>query len=187
MRILLLSGTFLLAAAPMEAAAQSAPGAAPSAPRASGERTDMADMAVPTAALPFLTQAGASDLYEIESSQLALTKARSASVRAFAQQMIDDHRATTQKLAQAATGAGLVAPTPALLPDQVAMLARLRDAPAGGFDALYLDQQRTAHRRALALHRGYAARGDTPALQRVAAAAAPIVERHLQHVEKLAR
>jgi putative membrane protein len=143
--------------------------------------------AMPTTAMPFVAMAGASDLYEIESSRLALQKARSKGVRDFARMMIDHHQMTTQKVTTAARSAGLNPPPPALIPMQAQMLDQLRSAAAGDFDRTYLGQQRTAHEKALALHRNYAANGDTPALRSVANEAVPIVSGHLDRVRTLTR
>jgi putative membrane protein len=141
--------------------------------------------ATPTAALPFVAMAGASDLYEIESSRRALQKARGKEVRDFAQMMIDHHQMTMQKVTAAAKTAGLNPPPPALTQMQTQMLDQLRAASAGDFDRTYLSQQRDAHEKALALHKNYAANGDTPALRTAAKEAVSIVSRYLDRVHTL--
>jgi putative membrane protein len=130
--------------------------------------------------------AAASDLYEIQSSQLAQSRARSPAVRDFAQMMIADHTNTTRQLTAAAQASGMGPVAPALLPMQARMMDQLRAAPADGFDRVYLDQQVQAHQMALALHANYARNGDTPQLRTVAAAATPIVQGHLDRVRQLA-
>jgi putative membrane protein len=172
MRTLILASTLFVAIAPLAAQAQTPPPPAE---------------ATPTTALPFVAAAGASDLYEIESSRLAMQKARGKEVRDFAQMMIDHHRMTTQKVTAAAKTAGLNPPPPALMPMQTQMLDQLRAASAGDFDRIYLGQQRDAHEKALALHKNYAANGDTPALRTVAKEAVPIVSQHLDRVRSLIR
>lgn len=132
----------------------------------------------PEAGPAYVTMAAASDLYEIESSRLALTKSQNAAIRQFAQMMIDHHTQTTQQLTAAARTAGIT-PAPRLLPMQEQMIARLQQADAAGFDVLYTGQQLQAHQMALDLHGNFAARGDVPALRTVAAAAVPIVTQHL--------
>jgi putative membrane protein len=170
MRTLLLASTLLVAAVPVAAQPQATPAPAD---------------ATPGTALPFVAMAGASDLYEIESSRLALEKSQSKDVRDFATMMIEHHQMTTQKVTAAAKAAGLNPPPPALMPLQVQMLDQLRKAPAGGFDRLYLSQQTEAHRMALALHQNYAAKGDTPSLRTAATEAVPIVTRHYDHLRHL--
>lgn len=141
----------------------------------------------PTTRDAYVGMAAASDLYEIQSSQLARTRAASPAVRDFAQMMIADHTNTTQQLMMAARAAGMPPMTPLLLPMQRQMLDQLRAAPAGaGFDSIYLEQQVQAHQMALALHSNYAQNGDSPPLRQTAGAAAPIVQQHLDRVRQLA-
>lgn len=139
----------------------------------------------PTDAPTFLAKAGASDLFEIESSRAVMAKTQSAEVRRFAQMMIDDHTKSTAKVKAAATSAGMTPPPPALEPDQQRMLDEIKAAPAGQVDAVYMKNQRVAHQAALALHQGYAANGDTPALKTAASEIAPVVQGHLGHVTNM--
>jgi putative membrane protein len=124
--------------------------------------------AVPRDAATYVAKAGASDLYEIQSSQLAQSAGASAKVRDFARMMVDDHTTTTRQVTDAARSAGMSPPPPALEPDQQTMLDQLRGLTGSAFDTAYLQQQRMAHDKALALHSGYAKNGDTPALRAVA-------------------
>ena len=136
----------------------------------------------PTMAAPYVMKAGASDLYEIQSSQLALTKTRNPQVRSLANMLIQHHRMTTRDVTAAARRAGLRPRPPMLEPHQRAMIAELRRASPRGFDRAFLDQQRTAHMEALNLHRTYAQSGDRPALRMVANKAVPIIERHIERI-----
>jgi putative membrane protein len=132
----------------------------------------------------YVEMAAASDLYEIQSSQLATTKARNAEVRAFAQMLIEHHTATTQQLTAAASAAG-TPPSPALMPMQAEMIAQLQAADGAAFDRLFVRQQVQAHEMALALHGNYASNGDTATLRTVAAAAVPIIRQHLERARAL--
>ena len=127
----------------------------------------------PTMAAPYVMKAGAGDLYEIQSSQIALTKTRNAQVRSLANMLIQHHRMTTRDLTAAARRAGLRPRAPMLEPHQRAMIAELRRASPRGFDRAFLDQQRTAHMEALNLHRTYARSGDRPVLRMAATKAVP--------------
>jgi putative membrane protein len=130
-------------------------------------------------------KAGAGDLYEIQSSQLALEKSRTEAVRSFAQMMIEHHRMTTKQVTDAAKTAGLAPAAPALEPDQATMIAQLQGLSGSAFDRAYIDQQKTAHQKALALHQTYARSGDAPALKAAAAGAVPIIERHIAALRAL--
>ena len=125
------------------------------------------------------------DLYEIQSSKLALSKGKSAAVKAHAREMIADHTTTTKTLMAALPNTSPRVPKPpmALSADNAAMIAQLKQAPSDQFDALYLQQQMAAHQKAWALHKGFATDGSDPALRQVATSAVPIIENHLQHLK----
>ena len=132
----------------------------------------------------YLFHAGAGDVYEVSSSIMAVQHAMNPDVRAFATMMIADHTQTTNAALAAAKSAGIPAPPPLLSPAQMGMVTQLTNAGAS-FDRVWLQQQMMAHQQALALQRGYAANGDTPALRQAAAAAVPIIEGHLARVQQL--
>ena len=139
----------------------------------------------PSARAPYVEMAAASDLFEIQSSQLALSKAQRPEVRTFAQMLITHHTMTTQQLTAAASASGMTPPPPTLMPMQVAMLERLQNASTADFDRVYVREQIPAHEMALALHQNYARNGDTPALRTVAGTAVPIIQQHLTEARRL--
>jgi putative membrane protein len=140
--------------------------------------------AAPQQATAYLFYGGAGDVYEVTSSIMAVQHAMSPDVRAFATMMIADHAQTTNATLAAAKAAGVPAPPPVLSPAQMGMITQLGSAGAN-FDRVWLQQQMMAHQQALALQRGYAANGDTPALRQAAAAAVPVIEGHLARVKQL--
>jgi putative membrane protein len=129
----------------------------------------------------FVSMAAMSDMLEIQSSKLALEKARSQDVKAFAQQMITDHTAASQKL-QSATG---LKPPAALDQKHAVMLKKLTDASAAQFDSAYVTMQAQAHKEAVQLFQTYATSGDDAALKSFASATLPTLKQHLQHVQQL--
>jgi putative membrane protein len=137
-----------------------------------------------TQAPAFVTNAAASDMYEIQSSQLALQKTQNAGVRTFAQQMIDQHTQTSMKLKTIAQSANIPVPT-TLDARRQSMLSNLQAASATDFDDRYIDQQTAAHQEALTLMQSYASRGDHEGLRAFAAETAPAIEQHLMHVRQL--
>lgn len=130
----------------------------------------------------YVMKAGASDLYEKQSSQLILASTRNEGLKRFANQMIQDHTKSTNDVKAAATQAGLTVPPPKLEPMQARNIAALRAAKGTARDRLYVQQQQAAHRMALQLHQGYAASGTVAPLKQVAAATAPVVEHHLGEI-----
>jgi putative membrane protein len=141
----------------------------------------MMDM-TPEAAPAFVAMAASSDMFEIESSRLALQRSRNAMVRMHAEMMIRDHTNMSAQLRAAAASAGLGVP-PAMLPMHAAMMNDLMRS--GDFDRTYRAQQLLSHRQALALMDNYARRGDVPQLRGVAAAAVPVVRSHLDHLARM--
>lgn len=144
-------------------------------------RTDM----TPEDRAGYTAMAAASDQFEIQSSQIAVSKGQSPQVRQFAQMLITHHTQTSAALTAAASASGVSPPAPMVLPMQRQMINQLQDTSAGSFDRVYLSQQVPAHEMALALHQNYAARGDAPALRAAAAAAVPIVQQHLAQARQL--
>jgi putative membrane protein len=132
----------------------------------------------------YVEMAAASDLFEIQSGQLAVSKAQRADVRQFAQMLVQHHQQTTAQLSAAAAAAG-TPPTPDLMPMQARMMDELRGASGAGFDRIFVRQQVQAHEMALALHTNYAQNGDTPALRTVAGTAAQAVRQHLDEARRL--
>jgi putative membrane protein len=137
-------------------------------------------------ALAYVTRAAAADRYEIDSSRLAMNRARRQDVRDFARMLMADHMRTTEQVAAAARADGLVPPPPRLEPNQRTMIRLLERTGRPGFDRAYLNQQITAHQEALALHRTQA-RSGTGELRRAAAGAVPVVQGHLNQARRLAR
>ena len=96
----------------------------------------------------FVTAAASSDAGEIQAAQLAETKARRAAVKKFAQQMVTDHTASTQKLTTIATSKGGTPPT---TPTQIAtdQMAVLQKASPARFDREYVHDQVVDHQAAV--------------------------------------
>lgn len=154
---------------------------------ATAEATDLVTPAADTrTASGYATAAALGDMYEIESSRVAVEKAKSPEVKQYAQSMIDGHGKTTAELKAALTSAGLQVTLPAALDERrQKMVTELREKSPTEFDTAYLDQQTAAHREALDLHRTFADTGDNAPLKAFAAKTAPIVQQHIDMAKKL--
>ena len=145
------------------------------------------DSAPSAAATEFVRKAAIGNLFEIETSRLALERTQSAEVRAFARQMVDDHGKLAAQMQQTLQQPNRGVPVPTELdPPHAGKLDALRKTEGDEFDRRYLGMQLQAHTQALALHRAYAERGDQPELRSFAETAMALVERHLRHVQALA-
>jgi putative membrane protein len=131
----------------------------------------------------FVAAAGASDLYEQQSSQLVLQTTKDAKVRQFANMMISDHGKSTQQVKAAARQAGLNPGMPHLNPEQTQMIAQLRAATGPARDTAYVSQQKTAHQQAIKLHQDYAANGSAASLKAAASAIVPVVQHHIDMLQ----
>lgn len=134
----------------------------------------------------FADTAAASDIFEIETSKLAATKAGSAKVKSFAAQMIKAHTDSTAKLKTAAAAASpAITPAPALTPPQQAKLDELAAKSGADFDKAYGEAQVAAHQMTLDALKAYSASGDVASLKAFATELVPIVTAHLNMAKGL--
>jgi putative membrane protein len=133
----------------------------------------------------FILKASASDMFEIESSKLALQKGDDA-VKKFAQQMITDHEKTSAELKTLLSG-GKVQGTPATaltddMKEEVDELAKLQGAE---FNEEYIDDQVDAHEDAVDLFKRYAEEGENAELKAFAAKHLPALEHHYKMAQDM--
>ena len=138
-----------------------------------------------TSAMPYVMAAGASDQFEIQSSQIALSKSPNAATKRYAQMLIKHHQKTTAATMRAAMKAKLSPMPPALDPGAEPSIAELNAAAPADFDRIYFAQQVPAHQAALDLHQSFATNGDAAPLRVSARAAVPIVKQHLAGAQKM--
>lgn len=130
----------------------------------------------------FATKAGSAGLFEVQSSQLALTKSQNADIKAFAQMMVTDHTKAGEALkAAAGEQQGISVPTDmdAASKDK---FAKLNEASGADFDKLYVAMQTDAHIEAVGLFAGYAANGAAGPLKDFATQTLPTLKTHYKHV-----
>ena len=141
------------------------------------EATASADMA-------YVQNAATSDMFEIQTSQLALEKAAMPSIKTYAQMMIDEHGKSSAELKAAAGQAGI--PAPAALPaDKQAKVNALRSLSGAEFDRLYLAEQRAGHQDTLAKVNTYLAAAPAGPLKDHASKLTGVVQKHLNSLEKI--
>jgi putative membrane protein len=127
------------------------------------------------------------NMFEIQSSQLALQKSRNQRVRRFAQRMIDEHTRMSTDLSTAvrSTGPSLTVPT-ALDNRHQSAMQDLQGVTGREFDRMYLTAQVNAHNEALVVNQNYAQVGDDPALKQLANNAIPSIQEHLNQAQQIA-
>lgn len=139
-----------------------------------------------TTAGGFVTRAAMSDMFEIESSRLALERSQSPAIKTYAQRMIDEHTRMSNEMLATVAQAGLPATPPRVLDaERTELLRELRESSPADFDGKYLDQQTESHENARNLFRDFSNNGDNDQLKQLAARGLPMIENHLQTVQAL--
>lgn len=140
---------------------------------------------IPPKTEDFVKEVSMSDIFEIESSKLALQNG-SAATKAFAQQMIDAHEKTTSELKGLIDGGKVKAPVATGMSDaQKKSFDELKDLSGKEFDDAYQDDQEDAHEDAVDVFKRYASEGDNADLKAWAAKTLPALEHHLKMAEDL--
>ena len=133
----------------------------------------------------FLKEAAVGNQFEIDSSKLALSKAKSADVKAFATQMVKDHGDAAIKFKKAVSDAKLKEPSTSPDARHEAILKDLRAKSGADFDRAYADAQKQAHVDTVALFESYAKGGDNPRIKQFAQELLPTLKEHLDLARKL--
>src|SRR3954470_18927046 len=160
-----------LVAAP--ALAQTTPPPASSPPAATATKVNAAE---------FVNKAANSDMFEIQSSQLALTKTQDNRLREFAQRMVKDHTQASDKLKAAAQNQTV--PT-TLDQEHAGMLQKLQQAQGNDFSRQYVQMQFEGHQKAVALFESYAQNGDNTQLKQFAQQTVPTLREHFQQITQI--
>ena len=145
-----------------------------------------ADASTNNAAMTFATTAGPANLFEIQSSQLALKQTQTSDVTAFAQRMITDHTKAGQDMDAALKSDNIAAPAPALTQDQQQQMSQLQGLKGQDFDKAYIQAQVKAHDDAVNLFQNYSQSGPDGALKTFATKTLPVLKTHQQMIHKLA-
>jgi putative membrane protein len=133
----------------------------------------------------FIAKTESGNLFEIDSSKLALRKSKSERVRTFANMVVTDHVAARAKLGRAASDAGMTAPPEALDARQAALLNGLKTEDGESFDKAYVDALYEAHVETTEMFEAYARHGDNARLKQFANEMLPTLQTHLDHAIKL--
>lgn len=155
---------------------------------AAGSQTTGAAPAATTGQLStadFVRKVAISDMFELQSSQLAREKADREG-RDFANKMIQAHTKTSTELKGLVQGGKVQAEIPTGLDQEHAQkLERLRGLSGDAFEDAYEEMQVQAHKDAVALFTAYAQSGDNAELKQWAEKTLPELKQHLGMAEKL--
>lgn len=126
----------------------------------------------------FVVDAGMAGLAEVQMGNLALQKASSQDVKAYAQRMVTDHSTSNAELAQMATTKGLALPTE-LGGEHKAGLDHLSGLSGAEFDQAYMQHMVADHQKAVTLFQTGTAATDSD-VKAFASKNLPILQQHLQ-------
>ena len=132
----------------------------------------------------FVAAAASSDMFEINSSELAKEKTDDADVTGFAEMIIADHTRASEELKTAAAGAGVAVPA-GMMDKHAAQLQQLEGLSGAEFAAAYVDAQLAAHEEALNLMQTYGEAAEDEALKAHAQKTAPVIQQHYEHAQQL--
>lgn len=125
------------------------------------------------------------NINEIAAGKLALSKAQNSEVKAFAQQMVDDHGDALSKVQAVAQQKGVALPTE---PDakHKAMAAMLEKQSGSAFDKMYMENAGTKdHKMVLSTLKSDTSKIKDPDVKALANAHTPVVEKHLKSAEQI--
>ena len=134
----------------------------------------------------FVNKVAISDMFEIQSSQLALSKEADADTKPFAEKMVQDHQKTSSELKGLVEGSMVKLTLPTRLDaEHQQMLNELNAKSGKDFDQTYDQIQVKAHREAAALFEAYSKSGEDSELKTWAGKMLPHLKEHLSMAEKL--
>ena len=125
------------------------------------------------------------NINEIAAAKIALNKAESSDVKAFAQKMVDDHGDALTKVQMVAKQKDVTLPTE---PDaqHKAMADKLEKESGDAFDKMYMENAGTKdHKMVLSKLQSDAKNIKDPDVKALADAHTPVVEQHLKSAEQM--
>ncbi|UGQ46859.1 DUF4142 domain-containing protein [Massilia endophytica] len=125
------------------------------------------------------------NMAEVEAGKMALQKSQNAEVKAFAQQMVDDHTKGLDEVKKVAAAKNVTLPSE--LDAKHKAMAKKLDAMSGDkFDRAYLDQAGVkSHKEAHALVTKTQSKAKDAEVKELAAKLQPTIDQHMGHVQQL--
>lgn len=161
------------------------PAYAQTSPGQPGAAKSQQQQAVDQTTREFVEKAAIGDMFEIQSSKLALDKSQSQQVQDFADRIIEDHTKSSEKLKSIVGNLQGVQVPQQLDSKHREMMNQLQNASGQQFHQLYRKQQIQAHEDAVQLFESYSKNGQNKQLQQFAGNTLPTLKEHLQMAQKL--
>jgi putative membrane protein len=125
------------------------------------------------------------NMAEIDAGKMALNKTQNAEVKAFAQQMVDDHTKALTDVTALAQSKNMSLPTEVDAPHK-AMAAKLDKLSGAPFDKAYMAEAGVSdHTKVHAKLKGFESKAKDADVKALAAKMLPTVEQHLQRAKDI--
>jgi putative membrane protein len=161
--------------------------ATPALAQSIGEKTGVkSTLGITPTTTDFVKLAAITDMFEIQSSELALERGNAAEKR-FAEAMISDHKKTSDELKAMVSSGDVKVELPTVL-DSVhqSKLDKLKSLEGADFSSRYVLHQVSGHKDAVSLFERYANGGDNPKLKDWAGKTLPVLRHHVEMAQELA-
>jgi putative membrane protein len=160
--------------------------ATPALAQSVGEKTGVnSALGITPTTADFVKEAAISDMFEIQSSQIAQERGN-GSEKTFAATMIKDHTKTTDDLKSMVSGGDVKAELPSALDSShQSELDKLKSLNGDNFSSRYDKDQVSGHKDAISLFERYSKSGDNPKLKDWAGKTLPTLRHHLEMAEDL--
>jgi putative membrane protein len=160
--------------------------AGPALAQSAGEKTGVNSvLGISPTTGDFVKEVAVSDMFEIQSSQLAQDKGNAAE-KTFAAQMVTDHTKTSTELKDMVSSGKVKADVPAALDSSTqSKLDKLKGESGDDFSSDYDSDQVSAHKDAVSLFERYAKGGDNADLKDWAGKTLPTLRHHLEMAQGL--
>jgi len=133
----------------------------------------------------FIMESYNSNVFEIQSSQMASQKVQDDKVKQHARMMIEDHTQANQQLKQVAQSMQVQLPTQLDAVHQ-AKLQKMQQIPASELGRKYMNSQVASHWMSVLEFRYQAKNAQNPQVKQFASQMLPKLEQHLQHAQQMA-
>jgi putative membrane protein len=140
---------------------------------------------MPNSDKAFFENAASANMFEIQSSKLALTKSSDPDVKAFAQKMITDHGEAGTKLEALAAQKNVTLPTQMARRHQHIYDALAKDKAGKDFDEDYKNKMVMSHKEAVSLFDQTSKKGQDADVKSFAAMMLPTLQMHGSEAQAL--
>ena len=160
--------------------------ATPAMAQSVGEKTGVnSTLGISPTTADFVKEAAISDMFEIQSSQLAQERGN-APEKTFAATMIKDHTKTSDDLKSMVSSGDVKAELPtALDSSKQSEIDKLKSLKGADFSSRYDDDQVSGHKDAVSLFERYSKSGENPKLKDWAGKTLPTLRHHLEMAQDL--